>query len=240
MKKIIIIAILMVAVIFAQGQSPVSGQRRYASFNIGGMNQTELLKQIDQQTNNLQKDLKNLDKERRELNLRSQRGDIVATERIQENSNRRTFTISQIEKLTEQKNELLISNTSVVNVKVNAKDPVAMATSYYIIKQADEYLGVGQGKHKEFTGILVNEWNHNVQVIVTGPNNFKREFNLPAGRATNPTVQEFNFQIPGNYKVTFRASNTQAKSVVKSGGMLNTFYYHNGKEYAFKATQFGR
>ena len=235
MKKLMIITILMVTVIFAQGQ------RRYGAFNIGGMSPIELLNQIDQQIVDLQKDLKVLDKELKVLNLRSQKGDIVISAMLNENLTRRNFLITQIEKLIEQKNELLVSNTPVFNVRVNTKDPVAMATAYYMVKVADSYSNTGDADNqKGFTGILVNEWNHNVQVVVTGPGNFKREFNLSAGRSTAPVVQEFSFQIPGNYTATFKVSNTQAKSTTKSGGMPNMLYYHNGRQYAFKATQFGR
>jgi hypothetical protein len=236
MKKIIVIAILMVTVVFAQGQ------RRYGFFTVGGMSPIELSNQIDKQISNLQKDLKVLTKEFKVLNLRSQRRkDLMADTMLNENLARRGFLVLQIEKLIEQKNELLVSNTPAVAIRVNTKDPVAMATAYYMIKVADGYSNAEQaGNQKGFKGILVNEWNHNVQAVVTGPGNFKKEFNLSAGKTRSSIVQEFNFQIPGKYTVTFRASNTQARSITKDGGMPNNFYYHNGRQYSFKATQFSR
>ncbi|MDD2681113.1 MAG: hypothetical protein PHE20_03380 [Patescibacteria group bacterium] len=236
MKKIILIAILMATVTFVQGQ------RRYGSFNIGGMNPVELSEQISQQISDLQKDLKALDKDLQVLNFKSQKNaDLVTNNMLNENLARRDFLISQIEKLIEQKNELLVSNAPVTNISVNTKDPMAMANAYYMVRVADAFVsGEQTNSQRGFKGILVNYWNYLVQVTVTGPGGFVREFSLEAGSSKNPSIQEFDFQMPGNYTATFRSSTIQAKSTTKPGGMPNIAYYHDGRQYAFKATQLGR
>jgi hypothetical protein len=233
MKKIVLIAILMATVTFVQGQ------RRYGEFNIGGMNPVELSEQIEQQINTLQKDLKKLDRKLLRQNTRSKREpDLTTNQLLNESIERRIFLISEIEKLIEQKNAMLVSNKPTTSVKVNTKNPMNMATAYYMIKVADGYSATT--KTPGFTGILVNYWNYRVDVVVTDPAGITREFSLAAGSSVNPSVQEFEFQIPGNYTATFKAVNNQAKSVTKPGGMPTAQYSHNGKLYDFKATQLGR
>jgi len=238
MKKSIIFAILMVVFIIS-----AQAQRRYGSFSMGGMNPIELSKQIDKQVSDLQKDLKNLDKDLRLWNLRSQRGgDIIADSMLNETLSRRGFLQDQIQKLIEQKNEILVSNTPAYNIRANTKNPVDMATAYYMVKVADNFSSATsvQSSNQVFTGILVNYWNYRVQVVVTGPGGFSQEFSLDPGNSRNPGVQEFQFLIPGMYTATFRASTSSAKSVTKPGGMPTSTYNHNGRQYSFKATQFGR
>jgi len=231
MRKSVLLAILMVVIIVS-----VQGQRRYGKFNIGGRSPIELSSQIDNQVQDMQKELNRLNK--KALYWSSHSGEsVVALKNFNDINSRREFLVDEIEKLTAQKNELLVNNTQSQTVAVNTKDPVAMATAYYIVKTAD---GRNDGKRSEsFKGVLVNYWNKALVVKITGPAGFSQEIDLPAGSNRNPSFQEFQFDIPGDYTAMFIWANGSTL-ITKKGGWPNTSYTFNGVKYDFKATQLGR
>lgn len=234
MKKTVFLAILMVVIILS-----AQAQRRYGKFNMGGMSPTELISQIDQQVADMQKELNKLDKKAFRWASRIEK-DVTALQNFNEINARRTVIIAEIEKLTAQKNELLINNTASQTVSVNTKDPVAMATAYYMVKVADARASGETIEDKNsFTGVLVNYWNRTMVVQVTGPGGFCQEFTLLPGSSRNPSYQEFEFQIPGDYTAVFSWANG-ATPITKKGGWPNTSYTFNGVKYDFKATQLGR
>jgi hypothetical protein len=231
MKKMFLLAILMVAILIS-----AQAQRRYSQFYIGGMSPTEGLVKIGNQLANMEKSIAKLDK--KALRWMSRSGDdIVALHNFNNTNNQKEFLVAEIEKLTAQKNELLINNTQTESISVNTKDPVAMATAYYMIKVAGN--NSSNNQVAGFVGILVNYWNRVMVVKVTGPGGFLQEITLEPGSSHNPSYQEFEFQIPGDYTAIFSWANGSTP-ITKKGGWPNTAYTFNGKTYAFKATQLGR
>lgn len=225
------LAILMVA-IFVSAQA----QRRYSKFDIGGMSPTERLSKIDSQLAHMKKDVARLDEKALRWKSHS-KNDIVALHNFNEINAQKEVLVAEIQKLTAQKNELLINNTQTESISVNTKDPVAMATAYYMVKVADN--NSSNNQTTRFTGVLVNYWNRVMVVKVTGPGGFLQEITLGPGSSSKPSYQEFEFQIPGDYTAVFSWSNGSIP-VTKKGGWPNVSYIFNGKIYAFKATQLGR
>jgi|GEM_PF-907355 len=78
-------------------------------------------------------------------------------------------------------------------------------------------------------GIVENQWYRDVNVTITGPGNFRREFFLKAEQKSNV----FPLPIPGNYRATF-STGFESKTVVKPVGP-SIIYYDNGNGYDFRA-----
>jgi len=107
--------------------------------------------------------------------------------------------------------------------------------AYTIIKYLESYQTAQQVVQSEsekddgLRGIVENQWYRDVNVTITGPGNFCREFYLKSGQKS----PVFILSTPGNYTATFRTG-FESKSVTKPVGP-NIVYHDNGNGYDFRA-----
>jgi hypothetical protein len=124
-----------------------------------------------------------------------------------------------------------------LTVEVRGNNPsqwLAASDAYMTIKAADAY-AAGAGSNNpasegNFKGVVVNYWYQPVQVMVSGPGHFYREYHLKQ----NGDKVFFDFPYPGDYVFTFATGETK-KSVVKKAGPGH-IYQDAGKDYDLMAT----